>query len=35
MGIWSSRFATRLVELGTESYPPHVRRRLKILDVMA
>lgn len=35
MRIRNSRLATRLVEFGTGSYPPRIRRRLKILNVMA
>ena len=35
MSRWSSGLGTQLVEFGTEGYPPHVRRRLKILNVMA
>jgi len=35
MSSWSSGLGAQFTEFGTESYPPHVRRRLKILNVMA
>ena len=35
MSSWSSGLGAQFTEFGTEGYPPHVRRRLKILNVMA
>jgi adenylate cyclase len=34
MRSWNSRLSAQIVELGTQGYPPHIRRRLKILNVM-
>ena len=35
MSSWSSGLGAQFTEFGTEGYPPRVRRRLKILNVMA
>jgi adenylate cyclase len=35
MRSWKSGLGAQLVEFGTKGYPPHVRRRLKILNMMA